>query len=733
MDISKYKIKVNKKSFANSQSNIKLYIKKSNRSEEITPTNNRKNYSKSKSRRNESSSKSNSVSNSTQRIQKKTAKIKSKENNEDSILDSLENSNKYLRPILNSKRINENLCECGIKESMKKSLIILLHDFFKREKNHLKTPYNINYNNRNKINCTEEDCYATNNYKTIENSNANSFYNEFTINPPKFYSNNSLEKMKLNFNRKKNKNKVHSSEILIYNNYNKRTRNNTMTEKDLYNKIDNSFEKKSKYNYNKEKFYVYREKLIKVFSGHLKNIFNSCISQYFLLFKEKIKKKKIDQKIKPLNKTIINYQNIQTYKNNANNLNILYKHKRNSIRFFWAANNDNSKTKLQKYMQRNKKCLNFDANNIDTNKYLFKGKKANYSFSNDVRSFHNNISKYTYNSSFMLHNSRNSSNKSKNKLQSNKKTSNKTILRNIKDRINKVNESSNFVYKRKLYINKSKISKKHSPENKIIDININIGKPIGVIRDLNPLDCHYLSQNNHSKHSKISLSSKKKKSKKTPIKHIILPNKKFLEEEENFDMKLYSSFHSMKTFNGSLKNTTNNRNNIIKDNYNINKISKINSKDSKIRSVLVKNIVTSDKLLFIHIKYIYCCFGSENKGKKTIGPKTLSISNNTITIINKKLFEKRHKKSALMNSSFLYKKISRNNIITIGKLNDSKIKNYFKTARNSVVNNKYLNSCLKFLIKVINRLFLFKNYKILKSNIYKKYIPKSDVRIKYRK
>ena len=737
MDNTKYKIKVNKKSFTNSQHNIKLYIKKFNRNEDITPINTRQNFSTSKTRKNLSATKTYNVSNSTQRITKKTSKIKISENNEDNVIESLEN-NKFSKPLLNSENINKKLNGYGIKESVKTNLKILLQGNFMQDKKLLMNfkfePFNINYNNQNQNISNEKDS-INNNYKTIENSDNNNFYNNFTINSPKFNVNYSVEKKKLDFNRKKNKNKIHSSEMVLHSNYDRRTHNNTMIENDLYNKFDISFKKKPKYDFNKEKFYIYREKLIRAFFGHIENILNKYKEKYFLFFKEQTKKKKIIQKLKPLNKTSIKYQNIQTYYNNVNNLNVLYKHKGNLIRSFWAANNDNSKTKLQKYIHRNTNFSNrgTNINIIDSDKNFFSHKKTNVSFSNDLKSFHNNINKNIYNSSFLLYNSRNSSYNSNKKLQPTKKTLDKSILRNLKSSINKVNESSKFVYKKKLNLNnKSKILNKNSPENKIIDIKIDIGKPIGVIRDLNPLDCHYLSQNYITKRSKICLSSNKKKKKRTPTKRIVLPNKKFLEEEENFDIKFFSSFHSMKTFNPSLKTSTNNTHNMNKENFNINKIKNQNSKDNKIRCALVKNIATSDKLLFIHIKYIYSNFVDKNR-KKKFDQKTLAISNNFISIIKKKIVEKKHKVLEYMNNSILYKKISRNNIITIGKLNENKIKNCFTTTNCSDTNNKYLNSCLKFLIKIINKLFLYKNYKIFKRNIYQRYIPKTDVRRKYLK
>ena len=727
MNTSIYKIKVNKRPFTNSHHNIKLYIKKSNKNEEVIPISIRNNFSTSKSRQHLSTDKLNSVSNSTQRI-KKTEKIKTRENNEDSILESLEN-NKYLKPILSSENINKKSHQSRIKESMKANLKIVLHDFFNRDKKHIMNlklePNSINYNNKNIKNHNKKDCVISN-YKTIDNNNAK-FNKDFRINSPKFYDNNSIEKWKLDFKQKNNKLKVYSSEKVLYNNYNKKICNNIMIENGLYNKINISFEKKSKYDYNKAKFYIYRDKLIKVFLKHIKNIIKTFIIKYFLFFNEKTKKMKKNKEVNYLNKTMSNYQNIKTFNNNENNFKEINKHKGNSTKFCWASNNNSSKATLQKSIYNNDNSIH-GTNNINTSKYLFNRGKTNDS----LRSIHNNIGKSIYNSSFLLYNSRNSSDNSKKKLQTSKKTL--SNLRNLKASINKVDESSKFVYKKKLNLNnKSKILNKYSPENKIIDIKIDIGKPISAIRDLNPLDCHYLSRNYHLKHSNKSLSSNKKKHKQNSIKHIFLPNKKFLEEEDNFDMEYFSTSHCMKTFNPRLKTSTNNSQNIIKKNLSISKINNKNIKDNKIRSVLVKNITTSDKLLFIHIKYIYSDFANKNEIQKKFDQKMLAISNNVISIIKKKFVEKRHKQPENMSNSFLYKKISRNNIIAIERLNDNKLKNNLKTSNISETNDKYLNSCLKFLIKIINKLFLFKNYKTFKKIVYQKYIPKKSVRRKYRK
>ncbi len=140
----------------------------------------------------------------------------------------------------------------------------------------------------------------------------------------------------------------------------------------------------------------------------------------------------------------------------------------------------------------------------------------------------------------------------------------------------------------------------------------------------------------------------------------------------------------------------------IHDNNNKIKIKNgVKKKDYK--NILVKNIVTSDKRLFIHINYIFCFSSKNNKNNKyKYDTNFLFIKRNTFFsyIMENNCLEK--KKNSLIKNNFIYENE------TINKSNTNTTKNN---------KDKYLFSCLRFIIKNINKVFLKKSFRYFLNNV----------------
>ena len=173
--------------------------------------------------------------------------------------------------------------------------------------------------------------------------------------------------------------------------------------------------------------------------------------------------------------------------------------------------------------------------------------------------------------------------------------------------------------------------------------------------------------------------SKRKIKNKSKNKKLSLPKKKYL--EENYDISPESDFNfdnSNNIIDNSFEEKIINNNFTIKNNKNIIQpflykssritFTKKNSKQEK--NILVNNIITSDKRLYINIIY---------------------ISN---TFFEDKLWNKNNFK---------------NDSLIIGESFDF---SFFgnKNKKMSNEKNKYLNSCVKFMIKNINKVFLKKSF-----------------------
>ena len=271
---------------------------------------------------------------------------------------------------------------------------------------------------------------------------------------------------------------------------------------------------------------------------------------------------------------------------------------------------------------------------------------------------------------------------------------------------------------------------------KIINIDINLGKPVKEISDISPLKKMFINRYNNNINTKksnktsVSTNKREKRKKKSKTKKLSLPRKKYLEEgydnilTKNIEDELDDFLINKK--NNSYDNKSNNKkinlNNIytvnnnyfrtfinednIRDNDNgkIKVITKNEVKKKEYKNILVKNIITKDKRLFIHINYIFC-FSSKNY---------LNNSKNKYTYNNHCLITKRNK-----SFSFIMQKPNtkqKNNILIKNiSFKENEVKNKSNTKSNN--KDKYLFSCLKFIIKNINKVFLKKAFSYFLKNL----------------
>ena len=263
------------------------------------------------------------------------------------------------------------------------------------------------------------------------------------------------------------------------------------------------------------------------------------------------------------------------------------------------------------------------------------------------------------------------------------------------------------------------------------------------ISDISPLKKifikGYSNNNNNNNNNKTCHSTnkrEKKRKKKSKTKILSLPKKKYLEEgydntlTKNSEGEIDDLVYNKKTnsydnktinthFNLNLNNSYNLNNNYFKafindDNIhnNNNKIKIKNGvKKKDYKNILVKNIVTSDKRLFIHINYIFCFSSKINKNNK------YKYDNNFLFVKRNTFF------SYIMENTCNEKK--KNNLIKNNSIYENESIN--KSNTNTTKNNKdkYLFSCLRFIIKNINKVFLKKSFRYFLNNVDQMFTAKN--------
>ena len=217
--------------------------------------------------------------------------------------------------------------------------------------------------------------------------------------------------------------------------------------------------------------------------------------------------------------------------------------------------------------------------------------------------------------------------------------------------INK-NIKNNGIYDLKLNYNKINKIITNNKQGKIIDIDINLGKPINIINDHSPLQ-QYILENNKPKIPKLfklkTFSSKfmnmnannatKKKNKSGSKKKIKPPLrlKRFLNEIDDDNEKEFEKFKyniydiDNRPYSSVRKNKSNNNSLYFENNYNYNK--------------------ENDKL-FIRFNYFYF-FNAKHNIEKDLPFKNLTSVSNISIKINNNIFE--------MNEGKSYSQIQRRN------------------------------------------------------------------------
>jgi hypothetical protein len=273
----------------------------------------------------------------------------------------------------------------------------------------------------------------------------------------------------------------------------------------------------------------------------------------------------------------------------------------------------------------------------------------------------------------------------RNSMASSKTKNNIRILRMDSKNNNSIIYKKKKLDKNNMCIKKNKNDILNNSRGKIIDIDINLGKPIRDISDINPLESGFFMNDNKNINRKFKSSmstnkrSKRKIKNKSKNKKLSLPKKKYLEEKYDISPESDFNFDNSNNFiDNSFEEKIINNNFTIKNNKNIIQpflykssritFTKKNSKQEK--NILVNNIITYDKRLYINISY---------------------ISN---TFFEDKLWNKKNYK---------------NDSLMIGENFDF---SFFGNKDKKVSNekNKYLNSCVKFIIKNINKVFLKKSF-----------------------
>ena len=353
---------------------------------------------------------------------------------------------------------------------------------------------------------------------------------------------------------------------------------------------------------------------------------------------------------------------------------------------------------------------------------IFNSDKKNY------QRYSNNISRITeykrYKNNININNSAIISNN--NLIKTNRNSiildENKNNIQIIKLNSNINNNNSGLIYKKKklaknnMHIKKSDILS--NSRGKIIDIDINLGKPIREISDINIMESKlFLNDYNNirKKKFKSSLSTnkreKRKMKNKSKKKKLSLPKKKYLEEISSSSSEKYiDNNNNDNSFDKNINNnfTIKTNNNIIQPL--IYKTSKINKKT---KNILEKNIVTSDKRLFININYISnLSYENKSRSKSKYKNTSLTIKRNIyFPIFSQKVL----KNKTVSNNYFFISNNSRNSNKNLEIQNKKmNMTNYININNDK---NKYLNSCIKFIVKNINKVFLRKDFKIFLKRI----------------
>lgn len=457
---------------------------------------------------------------------------------------------------------------------------------------------------------------------------------------------------------------------------------------------------------------IYKSKLIEEFII----VLNKFISKYLNKNRKHFFRNLVRYKYHSKNKIYFKKKNMFIKKKLSLNKIIINDKKMNSI-FNLYKEKDKDKNKNK---QTTDTSTNFNINNKSFSNEIKSSSLSNNYLSNLL--IYNNNNKLNNQSSSSLITEQKNKNYSQSQTSSlskypNNKVKAKTMIfkkekLSSPSRIDRIGKTKGFIYKKKnfnndnIYINKinnidinnfySNLNNKYlntindKKKGKIIDIDINLGKPINIINDHSPLEEFLLEKNEpflfklntisskfmnkNNKKNKVKSNSKKKM--KPPI-----GLKRFEEEDEN-DENFYNNI-----LNGGYKAQSSLKKKYNSINFDFkNKIKKINIqnkfKEDKINvnDINKENIIQGDKYYIRTNSYLF--LDNKNRDKKY---KYLNIERNkSISLLNHKKSEKNKKGNIALEKS------------------DSK-KN---------VNKLYIN-CTKFLLKILNRIIKKKIFAII--------------------
>ena len=434
----------------------------------------------------------------------------------------------------------------------------LIYYSYERNKNMYKNRHNAYINNKvNNINSIQylnkENYYDDNNYNKLNsplthyfksqtytqktNNSQNSYYSNYKPNKSSFNN------KEINIRNLGNSNFLNSNKKYNYNYENMEDDNNK------YNNIkniikENNSNKKNKYDYNKKLFDIYRGKLLNEFFRHIEKAIKKYIYKVFKFFIN------ILHDLNPLNKideifipkiSLGKFDKINDNKNiirtSANLkkqkfINIFYSEKKKfpqKHNYIINKNNINS-LNLTQVNKNNKKMSNLNKsyiiieenkldklpkNNIITKyeKRIYSKERKNTNSNNNIVNRNSLITKNDINNNNIPnnYNIRLVSNSSLNQYIYKKKirlSKNITFANKIN---NNNNNNRNHQFNKNPEINKDDILS--NSKGKIIDIDINLGKPIKEISDINPLENLFIN-NYTNKRFKSSLSTNKREKKK---------------------------------------------------------------------------------------------------------------------------------------------------------------------------------------------------------------------------
>ena len=436
------------------------------------------------------------------------------------------------------------------------------------------------YNNNIKINniCSSAVRKKLKKYFSNTNSNERNNYNNEIKSPDLHFfksqtytqNENSFSENLYKYKNKKNKiikNKEINIRNLSNNNLNQEKTDEIKEEDNMnkkYNDIKNIIKHNNKYDYSKKLFDIYRGKLIKEFLKHIQKGINKYLLNIFNYFIKRIQYKKNSKKIDEIFIPKIH----------------LEKPNKEMVR----ESENISKSPFLQIFNSDKKNYQRYTNNINNRITEFKRYKNNVKINNSAII---NNQRIIENNNILIKTNRNSMiiDENKNNIQI------------IKLNPNNTTNNSGLVYKKKKLIKNNMHIKKNdilsNSKGKIIDIDINLGKPIREINDINIIE-NGLFMNNYNiskKKFKSSLSTNKREKRKiknkSKKKKLSLPKKKYLEEisSSSSDKDNFSSDKNISNNNNNSfdKNITN-KNFTIKTNNNIiqpliYKTSRINNKN----------------------------------------------------------------------------------------------------------------------------------------------------------